>query len=190
MRTHLRFIFARFSIVLLGIVSVVGVALRGAATTPPGVLGQFPAITATSLDKRQLALPRSFAGDLNLVIVSFAREQQAQVDTWIQPAQQLESQHATLRYYELPTMSRENLLYRWWFDSALRTSTTDPTLRRRILTVYVRKAEFRQALDIPNEKHIVAILVNRSGNIFWRADGPYSEEHRLSLTKAMAANGL
>lgn len=189
MPRHLRSIPVRFLLVFLGIWSLASLALRAAPTTATD-LGQFPAVAATSLDKHSFSLPADFAGQLNLVIVSFAREQQQQVDTWIQPAQQLETRYVRFRYYELPTMSRENLLYRWWFDSALRSNTTDPKLRRRILTVYVKKHKFRQSLKIANEKQIVALLVDRAGHVLWRADGGYTKEHELSLVQVLSASGL
>lgn len=164
-------------------------ALRGPVTPPAPELGQFPAIEATSLDNVQLHLPQNFAGQLNLVIVSFAREQQREVDTWLPVAQQIQPSHSKFCFYELPTMSRENLVYRWWFNSALRSNTTDKDLRSRILTAYVNKRKFRDSLHIGNEKHVVAILVDQAGHVVWRANGAYTAESLPELLSAITANG-
>ncbi|HEX4022819.1 MAG TPA: hypothetical protein VHX63_16860 [Acidobacteriaceae bacterium] len=158
------------------------------ASTPDQ--GTFPAVEATSLNKAHFNLPRDFGGELNLVIISFAREQQQDVDSWLPAARQLEAQHARLYYYELPTTARENLLYRWWFNSALRSNNTDPVLEDRTLTLYVSKGQFLQSLKIPNEKQIVAMLVNRSGQVLWRANGAFTAEKNQSLTTAVTANGM
>lgn len=179
----------RFLSCLLILCFLPGLALGGPITAPASDLGQFPAIPATNLDKAQMNLPQDFAGSLNLVIISFAREQQRDVDTWIPVARQLEAAHSKLRYYELPTLSWENLLYRWWFNAALRSDTTDIALRKRILTAYVSKRKFRQALHIVNEKQVVAILVDRTGHVVWRADGPYAEADMPTLLSAIAASG-
>lgn len=151
-------------------------------------MGHFPAVTATSLNKTRFALPSGFGGKINLVMISFAREQQQQVDSWLPTARQLEQQHADLRYYELPTTARENLLYRWWFNSALRSNNTDPALDGRILTLYVSKGAFRQSLHIPNEKKIAVLLVDRSGNVLWQTEGTFTADKGLALTTALAAN--
>lgn len=153
-------------------------------------MGDFPSVPATSLDKAHMQLPKDFGGEVNLVMIYFAREQQQDVDSWLPAARQLESSHPKLRYYELPTTARENLLYRWWFNSALRSNTTDPALDSRILTLYVSKGKFRQALKIANEKQIVTALVDRSGRVLWRTSGAFSAEKERSLAAVLAANGM
>ena len=82
-------------------------------------------------------------------------------------------------------MSRENLLYRWWFDEALRSNTTDKDLRARILTAYVNKRSFKKSLDIENEKRVVAILVDPKGHVYWRADGPYKDADMTALLSVL-----
>jgi hypothetical protein len=168
---------------------LVGLLAQGATTPPAAALGQFPAIQATSLDGARMNLPANFSGQMNLVIISFAREQQQQVDSWIPAARKIESAHSQFHFYELPTMSRENLLYRWWFDEALRSNTTDKDLRSRILTVYVNKHAFKESLKIQNEKRVVAILVDQKGQVYWRADGSYRDADTPSMLSVLAAHG-
>jgi hypothetical protein len=182
-------IFERALLGLLVLCLLPALFLRG-ATTASQELGQFPAIQATSLDKAKLRLPQDFAGQLNLVVISFAREQQQEVDTWIPVARQIQSGHSNFSYYELATTARENLLYRWWFDAALRSNTTDKELRSRILTAYVSKHSFQKTLHIANEKKVVAVLVDRSGKVYWRAEGSCTEQTKLALQSALAANGV
>lgn len=180
----------RFLLSLLIIYYFAAASLRSSVTPPAAGLGKFPAVEATSLDHAQLNLPQNFAGQLNLVIISFAREQQQVVDTWLPAAQQIQATHNNFRYYELPTTARENLLYRWWFNSALRSNTTDKDLRSRILTTYVNKHEFRNSLHISNERHVVEVLVDQTGRVLWRADGPYTEANKAELLSAVTASGL
>jgi hypothetical protein len=168
---------------------LVGLFAQGATTPPAVALGQFPATQATSLDGAHMNLPANFPGQLNLVILSFAREQQSEVDSWIPAARKIESTHSQFRFYELPTMSRENLLYRWWFDDALRSNTTDKDLRSRILTAYVNKHDFKKSLKIENEKRVVAILVDQKGQVYWRADGSYADADMPAMLSILAAHG-
>ena len=148
---------------------------------------KFPVVDATSLNKDHLVLPENFGGEQNLVMISFAREQQLQVDTWLPAARKMEQQHPETRYYELPTTAKENLFYRWWFNSALRSNNTDPALEGRILTLYLSKGSFLRALHIPNEKQIAVLLVDRSGKVLWQTEGPMTPEKNQQLLSALTA---
>ena len=148
-------------------------------------LGNFPSVEANSLNKERFLLPQDFGGQVNLVLISFAREQQAAVDSWLPTAKKAEQQNSDLCYYELPTTAKENLLYRWWFNSALRSNNTDPALNGRILTLYVSKSQFLHALHIPNEKQIVVLLVDRSGTVLWRQSGAYTASKAASMAAAV-----
>lgn len=167
----------------------VGLLAQGATIAPALALGQFPAVRATSLDGTRMNLPSDFSGQFNLVIISFAREQQQQLDGWISAARKIEASHSEFHFYELPTMSRQNLLYRWWFDEALRSETADRDLRRRILTLYVNKRTFKKSLGIDSEKRVVAILVDSKGHVYWRADGAYRDGDMAAILSLLAAHG-
>lgn len=177
------------AILLLAACFLPGLSLRSSTTPAVAASDRFPSIQATDLDHAQLNLPRQFAGELNLVILSFEREQQPVVDTWVPEARQIESSHGKFRFYELLAMTRQNMLYRWWFNAALRSNTTDTDLRSRILTAYVNTHAFRKPLRIANEKHVVAVLVDQTGKVYWRTDGACTPEKAAALQAALASNG-
>lgn len=154
-------------------------------TALPPELGEFPAIQATSLNNAKLHLPQDFSGKLNLVVISFAREQQQQVDTWIPVARKIQSTQSSFNYYELSAMSRENLLYRWWFNAALRSDTQDIDLRSRVLTAYVSKRMFQKSLRIIQEKQVIVVLIDRTGKVYWRANGACTEQKTAALLSAL-----
>jgi hypothetical protein len=171
---------------LLIVCCLSGFSQSTSAHAPITDAGQFPAVQAVSLSGTRFDLPQNFGGQVNLVVISFAREQQQAVDSWLPAARQLEATHNQFRYYELPTMSRQNLFYRWWFDAALRSNTTDKDLRSRILPAYVNKRKFLRSLHIRNDKNVVAILIDQSGRVLWRGDGPYTEQKKQALIAALA----
>lgn len=163
----------------------------GLAPTAPTAadLGQFPAIHARNLDGVHLNLPAKFSCQRNLVVISFAREQQKVVNSWIPAARSIEASHGNFCYYELLVMSRETLLYRWWLNGSLRSNTTDKELHSRILTAYLNKGSFGHHMHIANEKRVVAVLVDREGRVRWRADGAYADRDTPAIVSALAANG-
>jgi ATP10 protein len=180
----------RSAVLWLPLVAACLFAANAAVSAPTADFGHFPAVSATSLDKAHMNLPQEFAGQMNLVVVSFAREQQKEADTWLPLARKIQAAHSNFSFYELATMSRVNLLYRWWFNASLRSDTSDKQMRPRILTAYVDKRNFRKALHIANEKRVVALLVDKTGRVYWRADGRATDQSQQSLQSALAANGM
>lgn len=146
---------------------------------------QFPAVTGYNLLRQKLSLPQDFQGELNLVLIAFQQWQQGQVDTWIPFARQLERDHPEVRYYELPTIRRLNVLSRTFINEGMRVGIPDPIARERTITLYVDKNEFRQALQLPREDNIYVLLLDRQGKVLWRAEGALTPEKGESLAAAV-----
>lgn len=152
----------------------------------PGV-AKFPALTAYSLDKARINLPTDFEGKVNLLLISFEPEQSKDIATWMTTAQALQHMNFQFRYYKMPVSNSENFLYRWWDTSSLRSLETDPEAWHWIIPLYLNKQDFRRTLNIPNEKEVVALLIDKSGKVLWSATGRISDEKKASLTAAVAA---
>jgi hypothetical protein len=146
---------------------------------------QFPAVTGSNLQRKKLALPQDFQGELNLVLIAFQQWQQTGVDTWIPFARQLEETHSGLRYYELPTIQRFNALARTFINEGMRAGIPDPVARERTITLYLDKNAFREALQLPGEDDIYVLLLNRQGRVLWRAEGAFTPEKGESLGAAV-----
>ncbi len=67
---------------------------------------QFPCVAARDLEGQARSLPADFAGQSNLVVVAFRREQQAMVDTWIAWFDTISARYPTLQCYEVPVSPR------------------------------------------------------------------------------------
>src|SRR5271165_1858976 len=159
-------------------------ALQNSEQSKPVI---FPAITSYSLDKAKVNLPGELAGQVNLLLISFEPEQQKEIDTWMTLAQALQHTNFNFRWYRLPVAERENFIFRWWENSSMRSEETDPETWPWIVPLYVNKDEFRKVLQIPNEREIVALLVDKQGHVLWRASGALTPINRTSLTSALAA---
>ena len=144
----------------------------------------FPTITSYALDKQKITLPGEMEGETDLLIISFMPEQQKDVESWLPVAQALQHSNFKFRYYELPVSGRENFIFRWWETSSMRSDETDPVMWHWIVPLFVDRQKFRKDLDIPNEKQVVVLLVDKQGHVLWRASGPMSEDKRASLLAA------
>jgi hypothetical protein len=148
---------------------------------------QFPTVTGLNLQRRKLTLPQDLEGELNLVLIAFQQWQQTQVDTWIPFVRQLEESHSGVRYYELPTIQRLNVLSRTFINEGMRAGIPDPVARERTITLYVDKNAFRQALQLPGEDDIYVLLLDRRGRVVWRTEGTFTSEKGDSLTTEVQA---
>jgi hypothetical protein len=142
---------------------------------------QFPGITGLNLQRQKLELPQDFQGELNLVLVAFQQWQQTQVDTWIPFARQLEETHSGVRYYELPIIRRLNVLARTFINEGMRAGIPDPVARERTITLYVDKETFRESLQLSHEDDIHVLLLDRHGQVLWRAEGTFTKDKGDSL---------
>jgi hypothetical protein len=147
----------------------------------------FPTVMAYSLDKQPITLPSGLEGGVNLLLISFARDQGNQLETWTAVAQALQHTDFEFRAYRIPVAERENVIFRWWANASLRSSETDPELWHWVVPIYVQMGEFRNQLGVADEKSVVALLVDKSGHVLWRATGTATAATRASLTAAVKA---
>ncbi len=160
---------------------VTNVNSEGVMESPEGT---FPKLTAANLERETLSLPEDFGGDRNLLLIAFQREQQRNVDTWLREMKRFEWL-PNFRYYELPTIDRLNAIARWFIDRGMRRGIPDREARARTITLYLDKLAFRMALNLPDEKRVYALLVDRSGRVLWRAEGDFDEAKAVSLLNVL-----
>jgi len=173
-------ITARGAMVLAGALLAGGAFAPAPAQTGDSTLTdtvwRFPSVGGRSLTGRSMALPADFEGDLNLVLVAFKRQQQADVDSWTPYLRPLAAEHPGLRVYELPTLSGGLGIVRSFIDGGMRRGIPDSTVRAATVTLYIDKDPFKAALRIPDEDRIQLFLVERGGRIRWHAVGRYTPE--------------
>jgi hypothetical protein len=136
-----------------------------------------PPVTAYTLDRAKITLPEDFAAPLNLLILSFQRDQQSQVDGWL-PA----ITAPTVQTWWLFVSPRENGLYRWWLNASLRGSLLASQPRRYTVPLYVNKTQFLPSLQISSEEDVVLLLTDKAGHVLWRTAGAVSDGKKAELT--------
>lgn len=145
----------------------------------------FPTVNGSNLLRQKLTLPQDLQGELNLVFIPFQQWQQSEVDSWVTLAGQLDETYKGLYYYELPTIQSKGVLYRTFINEGMRAGIPNPKSRERTITLYLDKVDFRNALNLLDEAHIYILLIDRQGNEFFRARGPYSQESEAALRQTL-----
>ena len=153
----------------------------------PAVAPHFPPVQGKNLNGRGFALPADFGGELNVVLIAFQREQQADVDTWTPMLRHLADAHHRLRVYEIPTLPRTLKLIRGFIDGGMRGGIPDTAVRAATITLYIDKTPFKQALNIYTEDQIHVVLVDRAGRIHWRWIGRFGNDAEAALDRAVRA---
>ena len=147
---------------------------------------RFPQLTSENLNGKKLNLPGDFEGDLNLLLIAFQQVQQIAVNSWLPEAEELANRYPSFRYYELPTIGKGYRLIRGFIDGGMRAGIPDPATRERTITLYVDKRDFMDALELPVDDTIYALLVNRQGDVIWRAEGEFDDDKGAFLEKELA----
>lgn len=146
-------------------------------------------MTAYSLAKTRLQLPKDFVGQLDLLLISFKPEQQTAINTWMPVAQALQHTNFNFRWYQMPVAAPENFVFRWWDNSSMRSDETDPERWPWIVPLYVNVKSFSRSLNILSRHDIAVRLVDKQGRVLWSTEGPITPAKRSALNAAVAAAG-
>jgi hypothetical protein len=146
---------------------------------------QFPNVTASNLHGHSFALPGDFEAAHNVVVIAFTQYQQYDVNTWLPFLSDLKHVYP-IHAYELPTIRRGNPAFRFMIDYYMTNGITDPEVRATTITLYVDVAAFMRALGLPTNGRIYTLLVDRAGEVVWRADGMFRPEKGRALADRLA----
>ena len=165
-------------------------AFRAQQKSPGLSQATFPPVTAEALSKTKWSLPRDFSRPLNLLILSFARDQQAAVETWLPGAIKAQTAQAKVQPWVLPISARQDVLYKWWLNSSLRGGLPADESPRYTVPLYVNKAQFLKSLGISSEKQIVVLVTDKAGTVLWRSEGAATEQKQASLADFLSKSPL
>ena len=147
----------------------------------------FPRVDARDLEGRDVSLPDAFAGDRNVVIVAFRRNQQALVDSWVPWLEEHATQDPGLRFYELPTIARIWAPVRPMIDGGMAAAIRDPVVLRRTLTIYGDVHRLTRPLGIEDRSTVALFIVDGKGAVRWSGDGGFDATTSLEIEAALQA---
>lgn len=148
---------------------------------------QLPNVSGYNLERNKMNFPADFGGVLNLVFIAFQRWHQDVIDGWVPFVAQLNLEFPNLSYYEFPTLTHGNFLYRTMLNEGMRAGISSRATRARTITLYLDKGEFRQALGIPTEREVWVYLFDRTGAMLWRTAGQFTPEKGEALAAEVKA---
>ena len=130
----------------------------------------FPRILGINLEGKELKLPETFNKKLNLVIVAFKREQQKDVNSWINATKPIIAKKTEFSFFEIPVIFELSAPKRFWLNNAMRFGIKDKISRQNTITIYTNRKKFYKVTNM-KEDFIYALLINNDGKILWRKKG-------------------
>jgi len=176
---------ARRAVIVGALVAGVLVALSGPALVAQGTRAVFPTIQGRTLEQREMEIPSELGGERNIVLVAFGPRQQRAVDSWAAAMRTIRSQALDVEVYEIPTLNRGWTPLRGWIDGGMRSGIPDRAAREATITVYIDKRPFKSALGITSESQIQVFLLDRSGVVMHRVEGPATPQGIQGLRRAL-----
>jgi lysophospholipase L1-like esterase len=149
----------------------------------------FPNESGENLGKHPVVLPGDFEGKRNLVFVAFRHDQQPIIASWTRHDAEFEAAAPGLGVYELPTIKKMGRMIRWMITSGMSGGIPDAATREHTIPLFIDKAPFERALKIDDEGTIYALVLNRAGEVLWRASGPYDDAKGNRLLDFLRTTG-
>jgi hypothetical protein len=146
----------------------------------------FPSITSENLNKESITLPDDLAGNPSLVLVAYERNQQLNVNTWLDQLELIEKALPGIQVIETPTISSNKWGWMAWFiDGGMRSGISDFEARARTITLFTNVKAFNKALGIDEVDRIYAVLLNDDGQVLVVESGNFSLEKLNVLIQSM-----
>jgi hypothetical protein len=138
----------------------------------PASAQTLPPIKAADLNKKPVSWPAGLPAARTILLIAFDRKQQAQIDGWV-AGMRLKAPGAPA-WFEVPMIKDPGRFIRGFIDGGMRRGIPSTADRAHVVTVYGDKKALLRSMMITNETVVHALVVERSGRIVDRIDGPYS----------------
>jgi hypothetical protein len=147
--------------------------------TNPNIGMKFPEVTAESLAGTKVSIPDSALGKITLVVVAFLRENQSQLDSWLEPFIEKFGNREGFTFYEVPMIAGGYRIMRFIIDGGMRGGIPEPK-HKHVVTMYGDVDGYLNALRL-DRQYGYAFLLDKAGIIRWQGQGFSTQESRNKL---------
>lgn len=151
--------------------AILSAALCAAAAAPGDMM---PAIKAESLAKAKLTWPADFSAERNVLLISFGRDMQAEVDAWDAALAPLASDGA-VAVFNTPLIPNPGAIVRGFITGGMRGIYKDAAARARVIPLFVDEDEVFPKLGVTDRSSPLIVVYARDGREIGRHQGKMSE---------------
>ena len=164
----------------------IAAALAFATPTETRVMGQLPGFMAQTLARRPMTVPQDLPSDRTLALITFNRTQKEHAEAWIEGMHL--RQDRSIAWLRMPVVNdpgtdqgrdeiQSRLLGRYPLDDE----------RANMLPVFTNRENFVRAAGRRGTEQVVALIVNRRGEVLARAEGRFEPGKAASLRETLQA---
>jgi len=166
----------------------VAAALAFASPTDTRVMGQLPMFMAQTLAQRPMTVPQDLPSERTLALITFSRTQKEHAEAWIEGMNLRHDPSVT--WLRMPVVNdpgtaqgrdevQSRLLVRYPLDDE----------RARMLPVFTDRENFVRSAGLRGTDQVVALIVNRRGEVLARAEGRFEPGKAANLRATLQGCG-
>ena len=167
-------------------------ALAFAAPSESTVMGHLPAFMTQNLLRQPVSLPAGFGADRTLALITFKREQRPQIDGWVQWVKRLNQSESTsvswLRMTVINDPGTDGGRQEVW--TRLLDRYPDDDERANFVPVFTNHSSFVRATGFNGTDQVMAVVLNRDGDVLARAEGAFDAVKAESLLQTLKSKSF
>lgn len=146
--------------------------------------GVLPALQAEDLNEQIYQLPSDLPADKTLLLIAYKREQQQDLNTWIDG---MGLKTSSAPWLELPVLEDYGSWFKWFVDNGMRRGIKSEFDRSKVVTVYTDKQAFNASMGIATEETVYLAVVSRQGQVLALEEGLFNPEAAGRLFEVLKA---
>ena len=178
------YVFAWMAAVCIAVVFAV------ASPNDARIMGHLPAFMSQSpLSRKPIAIPGGLTADRTLALITFQRGHRAQAESWIRGLH-LDTD-SSIAWMRMPVINDPGTqVGRSVVETRLMQNYPAANERANLVPVFTDRADFVHAAGLPGTDQFYAVVVNRSGEVLARVEGPFDAEKAQALRETLLSHDL
>lgn len=135
----------------------------------------FPPLEGELLSGDEVIFPADLSGSTYMVIMSFDRDQEAQIQSWIKAAKALPDD---IMLFEVALIGKVGGIARFFIKGGMRDMEQYKSRKDRVMPFFGDADAIKAKLNITDISQVHAFLITKDGDIIWQDKGSYQNQYR------------
>ena len=136
---------------------------------------QFPPLEGELLNGKEVIFPADFKAPHHMVIMSFDRDQEKQIEGWIKAASNLPDNVAL---FEVALIGKVGGIARFFIKGGMRDMEQYKARKQAVMPYFGDAETIKSALNITDSSQVHAFLITNKGDILWQGKGDYQNHYQ------------
>lgn len=135
----------------------------------------FPPLEGELLSGDEVIFPADLQGPAFMVIMSFDRDQEAQIAGWIKASKALPED---IQLFEVALIGKVGGIARFFIKGGMRDMAQYKERKDAVMPFFGDADDVKAKLQITDAAQVHAFLITKAGNIIWQGKGDYQNQYR------------